>query len=146
MTDSQLKNKLDVILSTLQVYYNNIHALHWSVKAPDFISLHNYLDELYECTGTHIDMIAEFARIYNMHPINTLKGYLSKSLIQEISVAQSQDRTKGLAKMIADTTVMNKVSVDCFKKTEAYPDINDYAAVMVADFGKRIWFMKSMEK
>ena len=128
------------------MYYNNIHAMHWSVKAPDFISLHAYLGELYDVTGVHLDMIAEFTRIYGMHPVNTLKGYLSKTLIQEISVTQSQDRAAGLRKMIADTITMNKIAVDCFKKTEDFPDINDYAAVMVADFGKRIWFMKSMEK
>lgn len=147
MTKEQLKNKLDVILGTLQVYHNNIHAFHWSVTAPDFISLHAYLDELYGATGNHVDAIAEFNRIYEMHPINTLKQYLAKSLISEISPMQAEDRAKGLTKMIADTTVLNKIAKDCFDKTDDdYPDINDYAAIMVADFGKRLWFLKAIEK
>jgi starvation-inducible DNA-binding protein len=141
----EFAKKLDILLGSLQVYSNNLHAIHWSLEAKDFIPLHAYFGEIYDCTGAHVDMLAEFKRIYGGEPINTLKKYLLNSKVAEISGAQSKDRGAAIRKAISDTSIMNQLSVECFKASNDYPDVNDYMALIVADFGKRLWFLKSSQ-
>ena len=133
---------LNELLATLQVDANNLHASHWNIKGtPSFITFHNYFGELYDASSKHVDMIAEFIRIYGSFPISTLREYVDKSRIGESDV--QTELMEILMKHRGDSASINSLVKEIFTKTEKFPDVNDYMAAMVADYGKRSWFIES---
>jgi starvation-inducible DNA-binding protein len=50
---------LQATLYELTDQYLAVHQLHWNVRGPEFYSLHDLLDELYNELAASVDMIAE---------------------------------------------------------------------------------------
>ena len=143
---SDIVNKLNTILASMQVLYNNIHAAHWNLECSDFLFLHTYFDEIYEATGVHIDKYAEYVRIQGSFPIHTYKEYLSKSLVDEVTFEETNEKISIFKKMISDTKIIQKYLKKAFKETEQFPGINDYIASSIDDLGKRLWFFNASTK
>ncbi len=135
---------LNVLLASLKVQTNNLYAVHWNLeKTPSFITFHNYFGDLYELNEKHQDMIAEFVRIYNGIPLFTMTEFLEKSTIMEAEFDATNDLQMALSKAKVDTRVILATVREIFRETEKFPDVNDYMAEMVADYGKRNWFLRS---
>jgi len=140
----EIISKLNNALATLQVHKANIQGAHWNMRGCHvFLFMHRYFDEMYAGNAAHIDFIAEAIRILGQNPNYTLTKFLARSYISEASLEQVIDFKKVLKKALEDNQRMLELSKKLFSASAAYPDINDYAAGMVADFGKRIWFLKS---
>lgn len=140
---AELVGKLNVLLSNLQVQYFNIHAIHWNIKSHDFIVLHKYMDEIYDATATHIDVVAEFVRILDATPMFTMSEYLRTATIPEIDFIASEKRHLAIEKLIVDNGTILRLANELFAATPANADINDYMATIVSDHGKRNWFLNS---
>lgn len=146
-SDNKLYLSLDNLLAVMQVQTNNLHAAHWNLQGcHSFMTFHKYLEELYDESSEHVDKIAEFSRIHGDIPIFTMAEYLAMSEIEEISIQESKDIEPAIKKAIEDSTAILKMTKLMFKETGAYPDVNDYMAIMIDDMGKRIWFLKSSQK
>lgn len=143
---SDLVNQLNKVLASMQVLYNNIHAAHWNLECHDFIYLHKHFDEIYESTGSHIDVYAEYVRINDDFPVHTYKKYLELSLIEEVTFKETNERKAIFSKMISDTEVLLSYLKQMFKDTEDNPAVNDYVATTIDDLGKRLWFFRASVK
>ena len=140
----EISSKLKNTLATLQVHRANIQGAHWNMRGcHSFLTFHKYFDQMYEENSAHIDFIAEAIRILGQNPNYTLTKFLARSYISEATPEQVIDFEKTLKKALEDNQRMLELSKKLFSSSAAYPDINDYAAGMVADFGKRVWFLKS---
>ena len=144
--EKKLVDQLNTVLASMQVLYNNIHAAHWNLECSDFLYLHKYFDEIYESTGGHIDVYAEYVRINNAFPVHTYKEYLKLSLIDEVSFKETNEREAIFKKMMLDTELILTYLKQMFKETEESPAVNDYVAATIDDFGKRLWFFKASMK
>lgn len=144
----ELIRKLNFLLANLQVQRANIQAAHWNIRGGHaFIPLHTYFGELYDCNSTHIDTIAEFIRINKGSPFTTFSRYLRRATIQEVNEIDTIDIDSALRKMFNDNTFILSQSKEIFDMTDKQAiDVGDYMATMVADYGKRQWFLSSSIK
>lgn len=78
-----LKSKLNILLATYQVHYQNLRSLHWNVKGANFFELHLKYEELYTRSQVIIDDLAERLLTLETTPLHRLKDYLELSKIGE---------------------------------------------------------------
>lgn len=133
------------LLATLQVNAANLHGFHWNMSGCySFVSLHRYIDELYSADLAHIDKIAEFMRIRDTYPEYRLSQYLGNALVKEWELLWTSEIESGISRARHDSTIVLQYLNKGFKATMDEPDLNNYLAEMVDDYGKRIWFLKSL--
>lgn len=79
-------DKLDQLLSSYQLHYQNLRSLHWNVKGQAFFELHLKYEELYTRTQVIIDDIAERILSIGNTPSSQFSVYMEKSLINENTI------------------------------------------------------------
>lgn len=75
--------KLDQLLSSYQLHYQNLRSLHWNIKGTSFFELHLKYEELYTRTQIIIDDLAERILSMGNTPSSQFSVYMQKSLIPE---------------------------------------------------------------
>jgi starvation-inducible DNA-binding protein len=75
--------KLNTLLATYQVHYQNLRALHWNIKGQNFFELHVKYEEMYNRTQIIIDEIAELLLTSGVKPLHRFQDYINSSLIKE---------------------------------------------------------------
>jgi starvation-inducible DNA-binding protein len=55
----ELAKKLNVLLASYSIFYQNVRGYHWNLKGGNFFELHLKFEELYNMLSTKIDDIAE---------------------------------------------------------------------------------------
>lgn len=81
----KLSIKLNTLLATYQIHYQNLRGLHWNIQGKEFFELHVKYEELYTRTQVVIDDIAERILTLGQHPLHTFNDYLSNSIIKELT-------------------------------------------------------------
>lgn len=76
-------NRLNNLLSTYQIHYQNLKSLHWNIQGPNFFELHAKYEQLYNRIQVIIDDLAERILTVGGLPHSKLKDYLKNSLIEE---------------------------------------------------------------
>ena len=76
-------NKLNRLLATYQVHYQNLRAIHWNIKGANFFELHLKYEELYTRTQVIIDDLAERILTLGATPIHRFQDYLNESALNE---------------------------------------------------------------
>ena len=77
------KTKLNILLATYQMHYQNLRSLHWNIKGSNFFELHIKYEELYNRTQIIIDDIAERLLVLETVPYFNFTQYIKESLIHE---------------------------------------------------------------
>lgn len=75
--------KLNTLLATYQLHYQNLRSLHWNIKGQNFFELHLKYEELYTRTQVIIDDLAEQLLTLRVVPFSTFSDYLKNSLVKE---------------------------------------------------------------
>lgn len=81
--------KMMRLLSSWTVFYQKAHTYHWDLTGENFLSLHKYLETLYEESVKHTDEIAERLRQTGMKTSLTLNGASSDSVVKDENVAST---------------------------------------------------------
>lgn len=81
--NDKLLEKLNSLLATYQIHYQNLRALHWNVKGTNFFELHLKYEELYTRTQVIIDDLAERILTLDSTPMHRMEDYIENSLIKE---------------------------------------------------------------
>ena len=63
--------------------YTKLHNFHWYVKGPNFFSLHEKFEELYNEASQYVDDLAERILAIGGNPVGTLKESLEISIVDE---------------------------------------------------------------
>ncbi|SEJ34689.1 starvation-inducible DNA-binding protein [Bhargavaea ginsengi] len=85
----ELLKELNVQVATWSVFYTKLHNYHWYVKGPQFFTLHEKFEELYNEATLHMDEIAERMLTLGGQPLATLKEHLENSVVDEASGKES---------------------------------------------------------
>ena len=72
----ELANKLNLLLSDLQLFYINARGFHWNIKGNKFFELHLKFEELYTDVLTKIDEVAERILTLGHKPLHSFSDYL----------------------------------------------------------------------
>lgn len=81
--EKMIVQKLNELLATYQIHYQNLRSLHWNIKGSDFFELHLKYEELYTRTQVIIDDLAERVLTYEAVPFHTFKDYVSNGKLAE---------------------------------------------------------------
>jgi starvation-inducible DNA-binding protein len=91
--------KLNSLLATYQIHYQNLRGLHWNIKGGNFFELHTKYEELYLRTQDIIDEIAERILSLEGQPLHRYTDYLAQSIIKENPTINNG--TEGMAYLVA---------------------------------------------
>ena len=142
-----LEQKLNELLSDLNVFYRKLQNYHWNVTGQDFFQAHSKLEELYNEINEQIDEVAEHILILGEEPLGTLKDYLEKTNITEAenkkikSQEVFQTILKDYKKLLEKVTEI-KEKADEQKEYSTSALMDDY----ILDYSKIIWMLKQKEE
>lgn len=128
------------------VLYTKLHNYHWYVKGPNFFSLHEKFEELYNEASVYVDDLAERILAIEGNPIATLREALEWSVIEEAEknltanqmIEQlSKDFTTVIAQLEEGIQLAEKVNDDM---------TGDMLLAMVTSLEKHNWMLKSFLK
>jgi len=80
---SQMVEKLNSLLSNVQVFYMNTRGFHWNITGRHFFKLHEKFEELYDDLNEKADEIAERILMLEGKPVHSFTEYLKTSEIKE---------------------------------------------------------------
>jgi starvation-inducible DNA-binding protein len=99
---TELAEKLNDLLSNLQVFYTNTRGYHWNIKGPKFFELHVKFEELYDDLILKIDEVAERILTLGATPKHSYNDYLKMSDVKD-------------SKVVSDGTEAVKQILEAFK-------------------------------
>lgn len=92
-----LGDKLNVLLSNLQVLYINTRGFHWNIKGDNFFELHLKFEELYTDLQLKIDEVAERILTLGHVPDHSYSDYLRHAKIKEVkNLANGKEALKSV--------------------------------------------------
>jgi starvation-inducible DNA-binding protein len=74
--------QLNIILSDLQVYYQNLRGYHWNIKGKNFFSLHDKFEALYLDAAEKADEVAERILTLGGRPLHTLADFINNTSLE----------------------------------------------------------------
>lgn len=128
------------------VLFTKLHNYHWYVKGPNFFSLHEKFEELYNEASVYIDDIAERILAIDGNPIATLQEALEWSEVKEAEKNLSANQmVEQLSKDF--TTVIGQLE-EGIQLAEKLDDemTGDMLLGMVTSLEKHNWMLKSFLK
>lgn len=140
-----LEQKLNELLSDLNVFYRKVQNYHWNTEGKDFFQVHAKLEELYNNINKQIDEVAEHILIRGGEPLGRMKDYLETTCIAE---AENQKIKSDLVfkNVLEDYKKLLKKIVEIKEESDKQ---NQYATSALMDdymkeYGKVIWMINQM--
>lgn len=138
---SALSEKLNILLSSYQVAYNNIRSAHWMVKGDNFFELHKFFETEYNDAALKADEIAERVLTLGEKPIQLLSEMLRVSVIKEKEV--SGDQVNCVTLLLHDFKLLGELENEIVSIAEECGDVvtADIMTGYLRAQQKRIWML-----
>jgi starvation-inducible DNA-binding protein len=142
-TTQELITKLNDLLATYQIHYQNLRGLHWNIKGENFFELHVKYEELYIRTQDVIDEIAERLLSLEAHPLHRYADYLEKSALTENNTIA--DGKGGVDYLVKSQSTLIQLERELLNLTD---ELNDEGTnALMSDFirekEKTTWMFKA---
>lgn len=139
----EVNKNLNELLADLNVFFRKLQNYHWNIQGKDFFTVHEKLEEFYDCILKDIDEIAEHILINGAQPLGTLKDYLDITKIKE---AENKKVCSDVIfnNLISDYETLLNTTV---KIKESADNVKDYATSSLMDeyilkYSKKLWMLK----
>ncbi|MCB9262380.1 MAG: DNA starvation/stationary phase protection protein [Flavobacteriales bacterium] len=139
----KIGNNLNTLLSSYQIFYQNLRGYHWNIQGKKFFELHLKFEEYYNDVQLKIDEIAERILTLEMIPFHSFSDYIGHSLLKpktnitdgEIAIMQIREQL----------TELIKLQKDIFKYADKETDIatSDLMTRYISEQEKTVWMLKS---
>ncbi len=139
----EIANDLNVLLSSFQVYYQNLRGIHWNIRGKRFFDLHVKFEELYNDAQLKIDQIAERILTIGGKPLHTFQDYIENN---KLKVGKNVSNDEDAVNLVV-TSLSELLPLERNLLTKS-GDISDEGTnSMMSDFiqeqEKTIWMMKA---
>ena len=139
----EIANDLNVLLSSFQVYYQNLRGIHWNIKGKRFFDLHVKFEELYNDAQLKIDLIAERVLTIGGKPLHTFQDYVDNNKIKvgkNISVDE-----EAVHLIVTSLSELLKIERELLNKSDEANDegTNSMMSDFIKEQEKTIWMMKA---
>lgn len=94
-----LVKKLNNLLASYEIYYQNLRNFHWNITGPNFFELHAKFEELYNEATLAIDETAERILTLGERPYSSFSEYIENSVITE---AKKVEEAKSMVEIVRD--------------------------------------------
>lgn len=141
---NEVTEKLNELLASFQVYYQNLRGFHWNVKGKLFFTLHSKFEELYNDTAEKIDEVAERVLTLGGKPLHTFDDYNKASKIEVIH--NESDGVKLVEATLENLSTLIKLERELLPVAEEAND--EGTAALLSDFiseqEKTAWMLNSV--
>lgn len=96
MTNETIVNELNRTLADYSVLYQKLRGYHWNVTGPQFFTLHEHFEVLYQATALRVDEVAERVVTLGGRAHYTMKGMLDNARLTEQPVANATDMVRNI--------------------------------------------------
>lgn len=146
MDKNGLIDKLNVLLSDYQIFYQNLRGFHWNIQGKFFFELHAKFEELYIDSATKVDDIAERILTIGGKPLHTFQDYINTSTIAVKSdVSDDETAVKSIVETLEELLKLEKEI-----KEDAVNLSDDGTEDLMSDFideqEKTLWMYRSWLK
>ena len=140
---NELVEKLNKLLATYQIHYQNLRGLHWNIKGENFFELHVKYEELYTRTQVIIDEIAERILSIEEEPLHTYSDYLKESALKELSTVN--DGKGGVAYIVDAQKELLTLERELLHLSDELNDegTNAMMSDLIGEKEKTTWMFKS---
>lgn len=135
--------KLNSLLASYQLHYQNLRSLHWNVKGENFFELHLKYEELYSRTQIIIDDIAERILTLGITPYSRFSDYISHSILTENEIIT--DGKKGMKYILEAQQRLLELEVSILKESDSFGDdgTNSFMSDLIREKEKSNWMFRS---
>lgn len=135
--------ELNILLSSFQVYYQNLRGLHWNIRGKRFFDLHLKFEELYNDSQLKIDLIAERVLTLGGIPLHTFDDYIKNSKIKVGKNIHNDE--EAIALIVNSLTELLKVERIILSQSGTIDDegTNSMMSDFIKEQEKTIWMMKA---
>ncbi|TMW73084.1 Dps family protein [Alteribacter natronophilus] len=131
-------------VASFNVLFVKLHHYHWYVTGPDFFTLHEKFEELYNETQGHIDELAERLLTVKGKPVSTMREYLELSSIKEASDEKSAKDMVRTLNTDFDTLIEElKGDIEALEEKVGDEDTADMLIAIRQSFEKHNWMLRS---
>jgi len=139
----EISNDLNILLSSFQVYYQNLRGIHWNIRGKRFFDLHVKFEELYNDAQLKIDLIAERVLTIGGKPLHTFEDYIKNNKLKvgkNISVDE-----EAVHLIVTSLSDLLKIERDLLIKSAEANDegTNSMMSDFIKEQEKTIWMMKA---
>ncbi|MCG7337199.1 DNA starvation/stationary phase protection protein [Sporosarcina sp. ACRSM] len=139
----KLHTALNVQIANWSVLYTKLHRYHWFVKGPQFFTLHEKFEELYNESATVVDEVAERLLASGGTPVATMKEYLNLATLEETKGESSANEM--VASLVEDYKHL-KQELKALAELSAQQEddvINDLAVGLLVKVDTHIWMLSA---
>jgi len=79
----KVASKLNILLASYSVYYQNLRSFHWHIRGKNFYEIHRLFEDLYNDAKIKIDDTAERILTIGQKPLGSMSGFLKHTKIKE---------------------------------------------------------------
>lgn len=138
-----LHEMLNRQLSNAMVLYMKLHNYHWYVKGPQFYTLHEKFEQLYNEVAGYMDELAERLLTIGGQPVATLAGVLEKTSLSEANSSISAEQM--VQSLIDDFQKVMEELKQGYKLAEQEEDepTADMFKEMLEHLDKHVWMLQA---
>ena len=144
--DTNLVEKMKVVLADSFAFYLKAHYFHWNVEGPNFREYHLLFGDLYTEVHAAIDLIAE--------QIRALDAYVPGSFSRFSQLTSIQDEIyfpaaiKMVEQLYSDNQIVLKSLNEAFKVAESVNNqgLVDFLSGRIDIHSKHAWFLRATLK
>lgn len=139
----QIVDKLNFLLSNVQVFYMNVRGFHWNITGRYFFNLHEKFEKLYDDLNEKADEIAERILMLEGKPIHAFSEYLKISEIKEKTDLSTDSAT--VKEVIDDLTLILNIEREIASLAAENNDDGtvDLLTGYVSEQEKLIWMLSA---
>nr|WP_322624375.1 Dps family protein [uncultured Flavobacterium sp.] len=135
--------ELNILLSSFQVYYQNLRGIHWNIRGKRFFQLHVKFEELYNDAQQKIDLVAERVLTLGGRPLHTFEDYINNN---KLTVGKNISKdTEAVALIISSLADLLKIERVILDETAKIDDegTNSMMSDFIKEQEKTVWMMKA---
>jgi starvation-inducible DNA-binding protein len=139
----QLTDIVNKQIANWSVLYIKLHNYHWYVKGPQFFTLHEKFEQLYNEAALYIDELAERLLALGGAPVATMKECLEQSSVKEATGQETAEQM--VATIVSDFETMIGELKEGMQVAEEVGDetTGDMLLGIHQSLEKHIWMLKS---
>jgi starvation-inducible DNA-binding protein len=143
---AEIATRMNTLLSTYQVYYQNLRGFHWNIQGKDFFELHEKFEVFYTETAQVIDELAERILAMESKPMHTFSDYLDNSRIQPAK--NVTDGNKAMATIADNLRAIVDLEKDIVPMAQDAADIGTETMLtdLILQQEKTLWMLRSYLK
>lgn len=139
----EIVEKLNTLLASFQVYYQNLRGIHWNIRGKRFFDLHVKFEQLYNEAQLNIDNIAERILTIGGAPLHTFEDYVAHN---KVTVGRNiSNDEKAIQLIINSLATLLQLERDILQRAGDIQDegTNAMMSDLIQGQEKTIWMMKA---